>query len=234
MLDDRLDRREAGAASDQKHRLWRVFTQKEAAQWASQAQQVALTHAAEDVFGEPATCHAADMQLQDAVVVRRIGEREGSPLAVLEQDVHVLAGEELQPLAARQAQLDDHHIWSGKEQPVYARRQRADGYVGERVDLPAFDAEVGVRRGATEERESGQTIGVAENRARGAAVGHLTAQDATAAAAADAVAAAIRQVQTLPECGREDALARCDGEGMTARLEHHLVIHCLSVRVAIR
>jgi hypothetical protein len=100
VLDDRLDRREAGAAGDQQHRFAGVLAQKEAAHWAAQAQQVALPHAAEDVFGELATRYAADVQLQQAVVVRRIGERERPSLAIPEQDVDVLSREELQPLAA--------------------------------------------------------------------------------------------------------------------------------------
>jgi hypothetical protein len=186
------------------------------------------------VFGELATRYAADVQLQQAVVVRRIGERERPSLAVLEQDVDVLAGEKLQTLAARQSQFNDHHVRSRAQEPVYARRQGTDRYVGERADFPALDAEVGSRRGAAEEGEAGKPVGFAQNGSRRVAVRHLAAENPTATAAADAIAAAVGKVQPLPECGSEDAFVRGDGEGMPARLYNHLVIHCLSVRVPIR
>ena len=46
--------------------------------------------------------------------------REAAPLAVLQQEVDVLAGEELQPLVRRQLELHDHHV-VGDAAPASAR-----------------------------------------------------------------------------------------------------------------
>src|SRR5687768_5112341 len=94
-LQDRLDRREAGAASDEHDRLRAVLAQEEAAERTLQAKDVALLHLAEHVVGEAAAGHLADVQLDQLVGVRRVRHREAAPLAALQQEVDVLAGEEL-------------------------------------------------------------------------------------------------------------------------------------------
>src|SRR6185503_2816648 len=99
VLDERLDRREARAARDEDERLVAVFAQVERAQRPLEADDRALLHLLEDEAREGATGGFADVQLQELVVVRRVREREAAPLAVLHEDVEVLAGEELQALA---------------------------------------------------------------------------------------------------------------------------------------
>jgi hypothetical protein len=54
---------------------------------------VAHLHLLEDMGGEAPARHQADLQL-DGGLVRRAGEGEGAALAVVEDDVDVLAGGE--------------------------------------------------------------------------------------------------------------------------------------------
>ncbi len=63
-----------------------------------EAQDVLDLHGREDLLGKGATRNEADVQLEQLVLVRRVGQREGAPLAVGKQKLDVLAGEELQAL----------------------------------------------------------------------------------------------------------------------------------------
>ena len=73
-----------------------VFAQEESAQRAFEAQDVALLHHFEDVLGEFAGDDVTDMQLQKFVIVQRVRQRKAARLIVLDEDVDILAGEELQ------------------------------------------------------------------------------------------------------------------------------------------
>jgi hypothetical protein len=110
LFDDGLDRREAGSAGDQQDRLCESSRRKKLPCGPRRRSKVAFLQGLEDVLGELSPGYVADMQLQKGVVVRRVGQRESSPLAFLEQDVHVLPGEKLQALAGRQLEFDDHHV----------------------------------------------------------------------------------------------------------------------------
>ena len=91
VLDHRLDRREAGAAGDEDDRLVRFLAQIERAERAFEAQDLAALVLREQRVGEEPAGHVADVQLEQRVVVRRRGEREAAALAVLQQEVDVLA-----------------------------------------------------------------------------------------------------------------------------------------------
>ena len=76
VFDDGLDRREAGARGQQHDRLVAVFAQEEAAERAFQAQDVLFLHRAEDMVGELAAGHVAQVQFdrwRAAQVRRRVG-----------------------------------------------------------------------------------------------------------------------------------------------------------------
>jgi hypothetical protein len=62
VLDQRLDRREAGARGQQHHRLVRVLAQEEAAERAFHAQDLLFLHRREHVVGELAARHVPDVQ----------------------------------------------------------------------------------------------------------------------------------------------------------------------------
>ncbi len=95
VLDHRLDRREAGAAGDEDDRLVGVLAQVERAERPFEAQDLAALVLVEQLVGEEAARHVADVQLEQRVVVRRRRQRKAAPLAVLQQEVDVLAGEDI-------------------------------------------------------------------------------------------------------------------------------------------
>src|SRR5205807_4437517 len=101
MLDDRLDGSEAGASGDEEDRLAPVLAKVEGSERPFEAKDRALLHFLEDEARERPAGRLAHVQLQELVVVRRVRHREAAALAVLEEDVDVLAGEELQALARR-------------------------------------------------------------------------------------------------------------------------------------
>lgn len=99
VFDHGFDWGKAGAAGQQDDWFFRIFAQEKAAVWAVEAQDVALLHGAEHLISKESAGNVADMQFNQCIVMRGIGQRETTLLAILEQDVNVLAGEELQALS---------------------------------------------------------------------------------------------------------------------------------------
>jgi hypothetical protein len=105
--------------------------------------------------------YVADMQLQQRVVMRRVGQRETALLAVLEQNIDVLPGEELQALVGRQSQMHVDHIRCQTLHFLDARRQGFDRNIGRSADLLAFQLEIRLRLGAAKEREAFSLFSIA-------------------------------------------------------------------------
>lgn len=96
VLDNRLDRRKTRAAGDQHNRLRRVFAQKKAAVRPVQADDVARFHGIKYLPGKLPARHLADVQMQTGIIMRRVSQRERAAPAILEQNIDILAGQELQ------------------------------------------------------------------------------------------------------------------------------------------
>ena len=143
VLDDRLDRREAGAAGDEDDRLVGVLAQVERAERAFEAQDLAPLVRREQRIGEEPARRVPDVQLEQLVGVRRRREREAAPVAVLQQEVDVLAGEVLQPLVRRQLELDDRDVGRRLVDRLDAARQPLDLDVARAADLAHLDDEIG-------------------------------------------------------------------------------------------
>ena len=113
VLDQRLDGGKPSARGQKNHRLGTVFTQKEAAIGAFDAQNVFLFHGTEHMVGELATGHVAQVQFQVgwcALVVRRIGHRVAAAVAIAQQKLHILPGVVLERFGSRQLQPQRNHI----------------------------------------------------------------------------------------------------------------------------
>src|SRR5688572_10358620 len=110
MLEDRLDRRESRAGGNQHDGLRRILAQEERAERCLEAQDVALLHFPENMVGELPAGDMPHVQLDELVIVRRIAHGEAAPRAVLEEELEVLAGEELEPLRGRQLQVNHHDV----------------------------------------------------------------------------------------------------------------------------
>ena len=155
VLDDRLDRREAGAAGDEDDRLVRLLAQVERAERPFEAQDLAPLELVEELVGEEAAGHVPDVQLEQRVVVRRRREREAAPPAVLQQEVDVLAGEVLQALVRRQLERDDRDVGRRPCRSTRSRQGRRRIWMSpaRRTSRTSMH-EVGQRLRAAEEREA--------------------------------------------------------------------------------
>ena len=86
---------------------------------------------ASTAFGKTATGDVADVQLDAVVVVRRVGHREVSPIAVGHQHLQILTGLEFRAHAIGKAQGEDGDIGRRPGEPVHgcgqglAQRRRA-------------------------------------------------------------------------------------------------------------
>lgn len=133
VLDDALDRSEAGCAGDENDRQ-PALAQVERAERSFEAQFVADFHLREHMGREPAAGDPTDMQFDVLVLMGRVGERESAPLPVREQDIDVLSGDEIEALAGRQRNHEPHdlvrqafHAVHGSDVGLYAcSRRRAD------------------------------------------------------------------------------------------------------------
>ena len=96
-------------------------------------------------------------------VVRRVRHREAAPLAVLQQEIDVLAGEELQPLVRRQLELHHHHVVGDLLELLHAARQQAHRDVLRRADGAALDHQVAERLCLAEKRLAVRALGLGEH-----------------------------------------------------------------------
>ena len=117
---------------------------------AVEAQDVAQLHGRENLVGEHAARHVADVQLEEGIVMRRVGQREAAPPAVLEQDVDILPGEELQAFGGGQAEVHFDDVRRQAFELLDPRRQGLDRDVGARGQLLAFERQVRLWPGTAE------------------------------------------------------------------------------------
>ena len=103
---------------------------------------------------EPAAGHVTDVQLQQGVVVRGVGQRK-LRLPPSAEDVDVLSGEELQALAGRQFRWIATDVDLPAVRFLDPRGQGPGQDFASRAELPAFQRQIGARCGATEERQAG-------------------------------------------------------------------------------
>ena len=233
VLDDALDRREAGAAGDEDDRLVRFLAQEERAERPFEAQDLAPFEFVEQLMGEMPAGDKANVQLEQRVVVRRRGEREAAAAAVLQQQVDVLAGQKLQALVRRQLDLHDGDVRRRLVDRLDAAGQLADLDVAAPAHFPDLEHEVGQRLRAAEERQALPLLVVGERRRLVGAVVDLPADDLPLARAACPVAAAVGQHQIGGHRRREDRVAVAAGEREAAGVYGNLVRHGDDVKARV-
>ena len=189
LLDNGLDRRKAGAAREQDQ--WFLFRvlQVEATVRPLEAQDVTHFGAGEQRFGECAARHMTNVQFQQTAGGRCIGQGKAALAAILEQDVDVLPGMEIQRFGSGQAQLQDEDVGGRFVQVFDAGGQGLDrqGIAG--AQLGAFDGDIAAGTGAAEQGQAGRQVRVTEP---GLAVIDFAAQHLALAGPAGPVAAAMR------------------------------------------
>jgi nucleoside-diphosphate-sugar epimerase len=159
------------------------------------------------------------VQLQELVVVRRVGHREAAPRPVLQQELDVLPREELQPLGGRQLQVQHHYVVGEALEALHPHRQRLHLDVLRRADGARLDDDVTERLRLAEERLALRFLLVRQRLLLVDAVVDGAGDDPALAAAAGAVAAAVRQDEVLAQRRRENRLAALDFELLPARLQ---------------
>jgi hypothetical protein len=169
----------------------------------------------------------ADVQLEQRVVVRRVGERIAARAAVLQLEVEVLSGEELQALVGRQLQLHQHHVVDQLFQLLHAARQRLHRHLSCRANFLGLDHQVRQGLGHTEQGLAfGDFMGLQSVllvfSMIDPAFEHLTL-----ARTAGAVAATVGQGESLAQSGGEYGFVFIDDELMAAGLNRYLIGHDL-------
>ena len=122
MLEHALDGRKAGGAGDEQDRLVALLAQVEGAQGSLEADVVAHLHGLEHARREEAAGNQPHVQLDQVGDAGPRREREAALLAVLEQDVDVLARVPAQLAAGIHAQHHLHHVGG---EPLHRLNARA-------------------------------------------------------------------------------------------------------------
>ena len=152
----------------------------------------------------------ADVQLRAVALARRIGHREIAALAVVEDEIEVLAGLELDADAGGKAQMHQHDVVG---ELLQAEHPRVDGLARERIglaDRARRDDEIGARPRVAEQHLALGALGRAQRIAGEGA--HLAGDDAALAGAADALAAGVGDFEAGALRGVEHGFVRLAGK----------------------
>lgn len=227
VFDNRLDRRETSTAGDQDDRLDSVFAQIKSAVRAVDAQDVAALQGAENLLSEQPPRDVANVQLQHGVVMRRIGQGKAAFFAVLEQNIDVLAGPELQPFAGRQAEVHFDDVRRQFFQLFDTRRQCLWRNVIDRAKLLAFDDQIRFGMGATVKRQPVSDFFRLEGVTLCFAVVDRAREHFSLAGTTGAILAAVGQGQALAQCGVKQCFIGFGGKLAATRLNGNLVAHLI-------
>lgn len=165
------------------------------------------------------------MQFQGLVGMRRIGDGKAAAAAVLQQDVDVLAGEELQALAGGQPELQQHHVGRQARHLLHAAGQRPHREVAHGARFARFYDEIGKRPRAAKQGVAPCRLVVGERPFRMQATVDLPRHHATLAGAAGAVAAAVGKMNARCQRGAQQGIAGLDLELMPAGLDRDAIGH---------
>lgn len=190
-----------------------------------EAQQGLFLQMVEHEMGELAVWHQADVQLQELVVVRRVGERKAAALVARQQNVDVLAGKELQALVGRQRQVQHHHIGRHFLHPRHPRRQGAQWDVLRHARLMALDGDIRQRLRAAEQRQPGLPLFPAQRCFLIDAIIDGPLQHPPPAHPALAAAAGVGHRETRAQRGFQDGFALTRGVSVVAGFEGDLESH---------
>ena len=219
VLDDGLDRCEAGARGDEDDGLFRTLAQEEGPERRLEAQDVLLLHLAEDVVGELPAGDVAHVDLDQFGIVRRVAHREAAARAITQQELEVLAGEELQLFTRRELELQHDHVVGELLQAVHAAGQGLHLDVAGLADHARFERAVGQGRGLAEQRLAVFALGGRQRLFLVLAVVDRAGDDRPLARAAGAVFAAVGNHQAGTDGGRQDGFVVFGRESLAARGE---------------
>ena len=217
VLDHRLDRGKPGPAGDEDHRLVAVLAQVERAERTFEAENFAALERREQRIGEQPARRVPDVQLDELVGMRRRGDREAAPVPVLQQEIDVLAGQVLQPLARRQLELDDGDVGHGLVDRFDPARQPLDLDVPGTTHLAHLDDEIRARTGDAKQRDPAALLVVGQRRWLVRAEVDAAVENPPLARAARTVAAAVRDHQVGAHRGLQHRFVRLAAERMIAR-----------------
>jgi len=205
VVQQRLHRREAGAAGHAQQRRLRFGLHFHVAERQLHLQRVARSELRHQL-GELPARDVADVQLQHVAFVRRVGHGVGAAAAVGQRHLQVLPRAELRALAGRQAQLQ--HVDVGSGQRVAEHLDRVGLARGRVEPMPAGgrDLQVLERQALAEEALVGLDL-----RGRRRAL-DAARRDLAGAVAADALAAGVGHLDAGLERGVEHVLPRFAGK----------------------
>ena len=225
MFQHSLERSKTGAATDKNCGTLAVFTQEESAQRTLDAQHGFFLHLVEHLCTEIAAADIANVQFNEVIIMRRIGNGKRTWCMVLEEHINVLAGKKLQAFRFGHFQINADDVMCQVFKLVYTAGQGSDLDVPGRIHFTDLDGQVTAWSCLAKQRlVTAGIIGI-QRRWQSVMIVNRSADDIAHAGAALSIAAAIGQYNALTQCGIEHRLGWLDVKGMTAGLYGNLIGH---------
>ena len=173
--------------------------------------------------GEQPARHLADVQFQQFIAARRVGQREAATRTVAQQNIDVLSSEILKTLVFGQLERNDHDIRRRPFQADRPARQNADRNVGGLLQHARLDNHVGEGFGLADQYGTGRAFGRAHGPVFVLAVVNAARQQLRLAGAAAATAAAVRQRHAGAQSGVQNGFGILNRENSTGGFNADLV-----------
>ena len=202
--------------------LARVLAQEEAAERAFDAQDLLVLHRAEDMVGELAARHVADVQLDGrraAQPLRRVGHAVAAAQPVRRMNSMYCPARYCRFWLAGSCRRSTATSGAGRSMASTRVGIFSTGNSPQSGHAARFDHAVGLRRGAAGEDVAGRFLGRRQCLELVHAMDHAAFEQPALARAAGAVAAAVGQADALADRGREDDLVAVDLEAAPGGLQ---------------
>ena len=174
------------------------------------------------MIGEFIIRYMPDVELNAHAIAWTTGDGLIARADAIDDERHVLAGEELQRLAAGRAQMQDHHIRRG----IFQLAHRGDDGLRRNIRRVAgqfgIDNEVGFRRGAAEQHDTPLTIALADRKIMVQYPAGVSADDARATMSARPTGAVVVERQTGTQGRLQQGLAAFNRKLLSGGLDGNL------------
>lgn len=229
IFDERLDRREPGAARQQYDGLVTIVPQEEGTQRPFEAQDVAHPHLCrrgrEHLVRECAPRNVPNVELNLVCKMGSPRHRVTASLAIFENQFNVLASQVLKPLGRGQLQERNHDVRRNGLNARDTARKFADRDVTRTLDFARLDDEIIKRMRAAKERVSLQFLLGRQGRGLVHCMFDMSGHKTSLARAACAVPAAIWQANPRPKRRCKDGVFLHRAKLVPARLNRHRKCH---------
>ncbi len=137
-----LERRESCATPDQYGRAIQVLAHEKGPERSPDAQHGLFTHVVKHLVSKQATFHITNMQFDEFVIMRCIGNGKRTWFVIADQYVYILAGEKLHALGSRNLEVNADDVMGQMLEFFDTARQGLDLDITGCIDFTNLDGQI--------------------------------------------------------------------------------------------